>query len=188
MHASHTALGRAFALSLLLHAVMIAAAGRFAPSPRHDSSMQAALSVWLREERAAVPLELPAAPPLPAIVPHAEPERPRIARIVRSAPAAPVRPAGTAVRLEGEAARAANTQMAQALFYPLEAVERGLEGEATVLLFLDASGNVIASRLEASSGHALLDDAALAAARSLRGLPDSAPREALLPVRFRLRQ
>jgi len=185
MHASHTALGRAFALSLLLHAVMIAAAGRFAPSPRHDSSMQAALSVWLREERAAVPLELPAAPPLPAIVPHAEPERPRI---VRSAPAAPVRPAGTAVRLEGEAARVANTQMAQALFYPLEAVERGLEGEATVLLFLDTSGNVIASRLEASSGHALLDNAALAAARSLRGLPDSAPREALLPVRFRLRQ
>ena len=56
-----------------------------------------------------------------------------------------------------------------------------------VLLFLDASGNAIAARLEASSGHALLDDAAVRAARTLRALPDSAPREALLPVRFRLR-
>ena len=34
---------------------------------------------------------------------------------------------------------------------------------------------------------ALLDDAALHAARTLRALPDSAPREVLLPVRFRLR-
>ena len=32
-----------------------------------------------------------------------------------------------------------------------------------------------------------LDDAAVQAARTLRALPDSAAREALLPVRFRLR-
>ena len=56
-----------------------------------------------------------------------------------------------------------------------------------MLLFLDASGNAIAARLEASSGHALLDDAAVRAARTLRSLPDSAPREVLFPVRFRLR-
>ena len=55
------------------------------------------------------------------------------------------------------------------------------------MLFLDPAGNVIAARLESSSGHALLDDAAVRAARGLRSLPDSAPREALLPVRFRLR-
>ena len=58
---------------------------------------------------------------------------------------------------------------------------------AMMKLFLDAPGNVIAARLESSSGHALLDDAAVRAARTLRALPDSAPREALLPVRFRLR-
>ena len=40
------------------------------------------------------------------------------------------------------------------------------------------------SRMAAGSGHALLDDAA---ERTLRTLPDSAPRVALLPVRFRLR-
>ena len=56
-----------------------------------------------------------------------------------------------------------------------------------VLLFLDTGGNAIAARLESSSGHALLDDAAVRAARTLRALPGSAPREALVPVRFRLR-
>lgn len=87
----------------------------------------------------------------------------------------------------GEARRAAAEQISRELLYPPEAIARGLEGEALVLLFLDAAGNVIASRLEASSGHALLDEAALRAARTLRALPDGAPREAVLPVRFRLR-
>jgi protein TonB len=71
--------------------------------------------------------------------------------------------------------------------YPPEAIERGLQGEALVLIFLDETGNAIAARIETSSGHALLDEAALRAARLLRALPASAPREALLPVRFRLR-
>ena len=193
MVASHTALGRALALSLLLHAAALAAGARLLPLPRDERSMAAALSVWLRTEPApAERLELPSAPPLPAVVPsvargaetNATPERPRLAR---AAPAAP-RGATVVPRLSGEAARAAHAQLAQGLLYPVEAIERGLEGEATVLLFLDASGNVIASRLESSSGYALLDDAALAAARGLRGLPASAPREALLPVRFRLTQ
>lgn len=72
-------------------------------------------------------------------------------------------------------------------FYPPEAVARGLEGEALVLLILDADGQVAASRIEQSSGHRLLDDAALRAVRALHSLPSDAPRESLLPVRFRLR-
>ena len=55
------------------------------------------------------------------------------------------------------------------------------------MLFLDEAGNAIAARVEASSGHKLLDDAAVRAARTLKALPASAPREALVPVRFRLR-
>ncbi len=85
------------------------------------------------------------------------------------------------------AARQAYAQLARELLYPPEAIARGLEGQVLALLFLDASGNAIAARLEASSGHVLLDVAAVRAARTLRSLPDSAPREALLPVRFRLR-
>jgi len=189
MVASHTALGRAFVLSLLLHAIALAATSRLVPLPRGERSMTAALSVWLRKELPAQPVSLQSAPPLPPLVtakvePNASAERPRPAPVAR---AAPTRGADVAIqRLSGEAARAANAQLAQGLLYPLEAVERGLEGEVTVLLFLDDAGNVIASRLESSSGYPLLDDAALAAARGLRGLPDSAPREALLPVRFRL--
>ena len=78
-------------------------------------------------------------------------------------------------------------QIARELLYPLEAIERGLEGEVLVMLFLDEAGNAIAARVEASSGHKLLDDAAVRAARMLKSLPASAPREALVPVRFRLK-
>jgi protein TonB len=72
-------------------------------------------------------------------------------------------------------------------FYPEEAIARGLEGEVLVLIIIDESGRVTAARVEQGSGHRILDDAALRAVRSLRSLPADAPREALLPVRFRLR-
>ncbi len=114
------------------------------------------------------------------------PDPPRNANAV--AAAGKNRPAsGPPRQLTGEAALKAAEQMARELPYPAEAIERGLEGEALVLLFLDRGGNVIAARLESGSGHAILDEAALRAARQLHSLPDSAPREALLPVRFRLR-
>lgn len=72
-------------------------------------------------------------------------------------------------------------------FYPEAARRQGIEGEALVLLIIDQNGNVIAARIEESSGHRILDEAALNAVRSLRSLPSDAPQESLLPVRFRLR-
>lgn len=72
------------------------------------------------------------------------------------------------------------------LFYPPEAIARGLQGEVLVLLFLNEAGEVAAARVEQGSGHTVLDEAALRAVRSLRSLPADAPRESLLPVRFRL--
>ena len=72
-------------------------------------------------------------------------------------------------------------------FYPQEAIARGLEGEVLVLIIIGEEGQVTAARVEQGSGHRILDDAALRAVRSLRSLPADAPREALLPVRFRLR-
>lgn len=71
-------------------------------------------------------------------------------------------------------------------FYPAEAIARGEQGEVVVLLIIDEAGNVVAARVEQGSGHPLLDEAALRAVRSLRSLPADAPRETLLPVRFRL--
>ena len=55
-----------------------------------------------------------------------------------------------------------------------------------LLLFLDGAGNVLAARVERSSGHALLDQAAAKAARQLKALPEGVARETILPVRFRL--
>lgn len=75
----------------------------------------------------------------------------------------------------------------QGLFYPPEAIAQGLQGEVLVLLVLDEAGQVVAARVEQGCGHAILDAAALRAVRSLHSLPADAPRETLLPVRFRLR-
>jgi len=192
MYRAHPFLGRAFALSVALHAALIAAGAQY-PAPAARKAARSALTVWLPEQPA-----LSEAPALPAAAPAVLSPRNAIAaapagtvRPTRAAPvpiAAPAasRPA-SAPRLEGEAARRAAEQLARELPYPPEAIERGLQGEALVLLFLDASGNAIAARIESSSGHALLDDAAVRAARTLHALPASAPREALLPVRFRLR-
>jgi periplasmic protein TonB len=179
-------LGRALALSLILHATAIAVIAQFTmPALLTGQPAKAELKVSLREPFAEP--ELPAQPKL--LLPQVAPRN-----AISSVPARASRPAEmivaastTAPRLEGEAALKAMEQLRRELPYPPEAIERGLQGEALVLLFLDASGNAIAARLESSSGHALLDEAALRAARSLRSLPASAPREALFPVRFRLR-
>lgn len=190
-----SALAKALVLSLLLHAILFAA-GEFwleQPGRRPVQATGVQIDVTLRSGEALAlpqpPLFLDE-PPQPAARPPARvrPAREPSAHAGDSAKTSTSAfAAESASVLEGEAARRANAQLARELFYPPEAIARGLEGQALVLLFLDASGNAVAARLEASSGHALLDDAAVRAARTLRALPDSAPREALLPVRFRLR-
>lgn len=72
-------------------------------------------------------------------------------------------------------------------FYPAEAIARGLQGDVEILMMLDESGKVVAARIERESGHPMLDQAALRAVRSLSSLPADAPRQVVLPVRFRLR-
>ena len=184
------ALAKALLLSLLLHAILFAAWDIWLAQPGRPPAQASGvqIDVTLRPGEA---LALPQ-PPLfldesaqPATRPAAREPSGHAGHPAKSS--TPAFAAESASVLEGEAARRANAQMARELLYPPEAIARGLEGQALVLLFLDASGNAIAARLEASSGHALLDDAAVRAARTLRALPDSAPREALLPVRFRLR-
>ena len=172
-----SSLGRALALSLILHAAAIALIAQLA-GPQPARRAQPDLTVTLREPEPGKPL--PATPQL--MLPQDPPRNPIAAR-PKPAPAQP----GAPSRLTGEAARNAQEQLQRELLYPREAIERGLEGEALVLLFLDQAGNAVAARIESSSGHALLDDAAVRAARTLRSLPDSAPRDVLLQVRFRLR-
>lgn len=188
------ALGKALALSLLLHALLFTAYDRWdEPARRATAAPNVELEVTLRASEALPRLQPPlfldeSGKPGARSPARIQPERKRSAPGGDSTSSSrPAFAANSGPVLAGDAARQANTQIARELFYPPEAIARGLEGEVLVLLFLDASGNAIAARLEASSGHALLDDAAVRAAKTLRALPDSAPREALLPVRFRLR-
>ena len=83
--------------------------------------------------------------------------------------------------------RAVQRKLSEHLFYPPEAVAQGLEGEVRLLLSLDTSGAVLAAEVVASSGHDVLDQAAVRAAYAMRRVDNGGAREMILPVLFRLR-
>lgn len=87
--------------------------------------------------------------------------------------------------LRGHALRRAQSALSEHLFYPPEAVAQGLEGEVILLLNLSDRGQLVSAAIARSSGHALLDQAALDAARRIGALPGN-PRQTLFPVSFRL--
>ncbi|GBG01730.1 hypothetical protein AZSI13_10570 [Azospira sp. I13] len=144
-------------------------------------------------QRQEAPPEAKPTPPEPEQkAPPAKPQKPPKPEKPSPAKPAPVRfkepPAtfnGYPV-LSGGAARYALNQLGRQPLYPQEAIDLGLQGEVLLLLFLDGAGNVLAARVERSSGHALLDQAAAKAARQLKALPEGVARETILPVRFRL--
>lgn len=80
----------------------------------------------------------------------------------------------------------------EALRYPLSARRRGLTGTVHVEILIEPGGRITAASLVQSSSHALLDEAALEAVRSVPAVPfpsGLAPRplRARLPVVFDLR-
>lgn len=164
----------ALALSLSLHLLpFLPDAVREPPSPPAASPLQAELRPPPRAE--SVPT-----PPL-----HLPEPSPRSATPARKAPEN--RPAD-APRNWTQAVREQLKKLdAAGQFYPAEAIARGLEGEVSVLLIIDEAGHVTAARVEQGSGYPILDEAALRAARTLKSLPADAPRQTVLPVRFRLR-
>ncbi len=82
--------------------------------------------------------------------------------------------------------RAAQTKLAQHLYYPPEAVHRGLEGEVRLLIVLGDDGSIADVNIAAGSGYPLLDDAAIKAAYAMGKLSGMRSRELILPVIFRL--
>lgn len=75
--------------------------------------------------------------------------------------------------------------------YPRLARRRGLEGLTVLLLQVAADGRVTSARVAESSGHAILDEAALAAVRAWRLTPATEDGRAIadtirVPMRFRL--
>lgn len=88
-------------------------------------------------------------------------------------------------RLQGVALRRAQAALSKHLFYPPDAIARGLEGDVLLLLSLSDSGQIVSAAVARSSGHTVLDQAALDATTNIGALPGNA-RQTLFPVSFRL--
>lgn len=165
----------AVALSLLLHLLPFVSelVHQLPPRPAPPQPLRAEL----RPLAPTIPLEVPKppAPSTPAKPPATKPRQPEKTSKT------------TVSSWLHEVRRQFQKQNEQGLFYPPEAIAQGLEGEALVFLIVDQQGRVMAARIEQSSGLRILDEAALKAVRSLHSLPADAPRESLLPVRFRLK-
>lgn len=174
----HHRLAPAFAFSLLLHALpFLSGMAPVAKAPERRPPLEARLQIPAPAAEQP-PLMLPEQPSPATPEPPPRPPKPQ-----KQAPAK----SPASIPWTAEVRKQLKKLDEQGLFYPREAIARGLEGEAVVLLLLDEAGNPAAARIEESSGHPILDEAALRAVRSLKSLPAAAPRETQLPVRFRLR-
>ena len=165
----------ALALSLALHAALVLPdlLGRLAVAPPRPP-LQAALRLPPKPET------IPAEPLLKNTIdaeqapPEEKPPPP-----VAPPPAKPRAAAKREVQI-------AQRKLSQHLFYPPEAVARGIEGEVRLILKLSADGSVDSVSIAASSGHPLLDNAAVKAAYAMGRLTGATSRELILPVIFRL--
>jgi protein TonB len=172
----------ALSASLLLHAASIAMLEWFGlasrqPKPALPAFLHATLLMRPAPPQALPP---PAEPLLKNTPPTAEPE---------SAPTVPS--ADLSARKPSPAPRAATEVSAQRtlskhVYYPPEAVAQGLQGEVRLLVALDRGGNIVQARVIVSSGHAVLDQAALRAAYAIGRLPRAGALDLVLPVIFKL--
>lgn len=125
----------------------------------------------------------------PKVVTRDSPPRPKLERSVVEPPAAATIPREQFVGTDKESA--ADLSNNQTPRYPLEAVRQRLEGVVILQLTISSRGKVESVELIRSSGHAVLDDAALNAVATWQGQPAKRwgrPVESIerLPVRFRL--
>lgn len=167
----------ALALSALLHAALL-----FWP---RASDAPAAPTVERLQARLLAPRPAATQPEPPAATPLLKDTRSERADEAPPAPAVVAAPRAAPVA-SARARERAQRQLNKHVFYPQEAIDRGLEGEVKLRLLLDGSGRVIDAAVLAGSGHPLLDRAALDAARQIGRIDASGARELLLPVVFRL--
>ena len=149
----------------------------------------------------------PAAPPRPPLQaalrlppkPETPPAEPLLKNTIDAEPAPPERkpppalkpppPATPPAKPKATAKREvqiAQKKLSQHLFYPPEAIARGIEGEVRLIVKLSADGAVDNVSIAASSGHPLLDNAAIKAAYAMGRLTGATSRELILPVIFQL--
>ncbi|MFT3848654.1 MAG: TonB family protein [Propionivibrio sp.] len=80
----------------------------------------------------------------------------------------------------------AQRKLSEQQFYPPEAIARNLEGEVRLIIRLAENGAVVDVDVAVSSGHAILDNAAIRAAYAMGSLTGVTARELILPVIFQL--
>ena len=108
---------------------------------------------------------------------------------VKAPPAPP--PAAHAGPAPGKAATkrqldAVQRKLAQHQYYPSEAIARGIEGDGSLLLTLAEDGSISEVSIAVSSGHPILDKAAVRAAYAMARVNWAHSRELILPFVFRL--
>lgn len=168
--------------SILLHSLPWLLNQTPPPKPPPKPTLTATLAPQL-------PPPAPVAPPPPELI-LAKPPKPE----TRPPPQPPKQEKQKPGEKQPNSAKTWNQAIAQQLkslnerhqYYPQEAISQGLQGEVLVLVIIDENGNITAARIEESSGHRLLDDAALRNIQTIRSLPADAPRQAILPLRFKL--
>lgn len=155
----------ALLLSLTLHATLIV------------------VPLWLATDKQAAPLPGIEARLKPLPAPQALAEA--VSTTGNSTDTVPAPLAAPPRSMRGASLRRAQAALSKHLFYPPQAVAMGLEGEVILLLSLAENGQLVSASVARSSGHAVLDQAALDAARNIGALPGN-PRQTLFPVSFRL--
>ena len=167
----------ALAFSLVLHGSLL-----FPDAVRDTATPpRPALRAFLRPPPAA---SLPASDPLLKNTLDAEQPREKITPPPLPLPQKPAKMARPATAKQ--AVKVAQKKLSQHLYYPPEAIQRGIEGEVRLLITLAADGRIVEVSIAASSGHRLLDNAALKAAYAIGNLSGTETRELILPVIFRL--
>ncbi|HRF05675.1 energy transducer TonB [Accumulibacter sp.] len=169
----------ALALSLALHASLLLPAAFKRGTPPSPPVLQAMLRLPVKQaEPNAEPLlkdTLANSEAPPVVKPPPPPKVQQAARPKAVAKAVP--------RREVEAAQ---RKLSEHLFYPEEAVARGLEGEVRLILTVSDNGRITDVHVGVSSGHAILDKAAERAAWTMGRVNWAYSRELILPVTFRL--
>lgn len=170
----------ALALSLALHASLVfpELLGRLAAAPPRRA-LQATLRL------PPMPETPPAEPLLKNTIDTEQtpPKQQPPPALKPPPPATPPAKPKTAAKREVQVAQ---RKLSQHLFYPPEAVARGIEGEVRLIVKLSADGAVENVSIAASSGHPLLDNAAIKAAYAMGRLTGATSRELILPVIFQL--
>lgn len=213
MRTSQTTLGLAIVASLVLHALALAFVG---PWPTFKLRARDDLAVFIAPPPQPPAAPISSIEPSPAAQPTPPPEvlkdtierkpappapasRPSLERPV----APPTAPTAAPKPESGAAARPARREVAESLsdtqlgealsrlaetqFYPQEAIDRGIEGEVVLVIEVGEGGRIVDASVATSSGHRILDDAAVRAARRIGTISGASPGKAfLLRVPFKL--